>query len=437
MKKTVLLCFIHGFKGGDDTFGADSEFAQHLAALLSAALPKVDVRAITYPQYETRGDLFQCVARFREWLLEQVIDIEVANGTPSPTVEPSVRTILIGHSMGGIVAAETAIAIAGEQVIEHPQEGEGKIEIEGQGEEKSEGEPQEAEDKHDGGEEEKSEGKEAAKTEQQPPPPPSPGLNSLMFPYIQGVLAFDTPFLGISPGVVAHSAEGHYNTASAAMTQLSALGSMIWGAENSGNKSAAQDGKKPAGLLMAPSDEKDNGTKGIASKGSTWGWGKIAMAAGGAVAVAAGGAAAYVNREQITSGWSWVSSHLEFVGCLARGEELKSRVRAMVRLSRELDVGFATLYTRLGAAAQNKNGSVVGRVIGNQRTFCNVPKTMAAGLWREAINDKATDEIGAHMGMFEAKENPAYGQLAENAKLLIAEWARNDWYETSTMGDIE
>lgn len=32
-------------------------------------------------------------------LLEKVIDIEVQNHTPSPTVDPSVRAILIGHSV--------------------------------------------------------------------------------------------------------------------------------------------------------------------------------------------------------------------------------------------------------------------------------------------------------------------------------------------------
>ena len=44
-------------------------------------------------------------------LQEKVIDIEVANNTPSPTVDPSVRIILIGHSMGGIVAADIVLGI--------------------------------------------------------------------------------------------------------------------------------------------------------------------------------------------------------------------------------------------------------------------------------------------------------------------------------------
>lgn len=83
MQKTLLLCFIHGFKvrrppvraysytntntigqGGDDTFAS---FPSHLKAILQHALPKVTVLAITYPKFETRGDLHECVGRFKEW----------------------------------------------------------------------------------------------------------------------------------------------------------------------------------------------------------------------------------------------------------------------------------------------------------------------------------------------------------------------------------
>ncbi|KAI1781405.1 hypothetical protein F4818DRAFT_36686 [Hypoxylon cercidicola] len=402
MKKTVLLCFIHGFKGGDDTFGEKSQFALHLAAIVGAALPKVSVRAVTYPRYETRGDLHECVGRFREWLLNKVIDIEVANGTPSPTVEPSVRTILIGHSMGGIVAAETAIAIASEVPISQQQQRQQDVVSDDKASTRVEiGEPE-----------------------------PEPPASALMFPYIQGVLAFDTPFLGISPGVVAHGAEGHYNSAAAALSQLSGLSNIFWGNYNQAAGNAAD--KKPVAALPAPEEKKkQQQQQQQPANAGGWGWGRVAMIAGAAGAIAAGGAAAYVNREQITTGWSWVGSHLEFVGCLARGEELRTRVANMVRLHKQLDVGFANLYTRLGKAASSKQVSMVGTVMGNQRTFCNLPAKQAAGLWREAVNDKAKDEIGAHMAMFEPKENPGYRQLADDAKHLIVKWSRNEWYETS------
>ncbi|KAF3344232.1 Putative acyl-CoA synthetase yngI [Verticillium dahliae VDG2] len=288
MKKTLILCFIHGFKGGDDTFGEGYEFTEHLRSLVEQALPKLNVQVLVYPKYETRGDLGNCVSRFRDWLQEKVIDIEVEAGTSSPTVDPSVRTILIGHSMGGIVAAETVIGLTSDKPI-YSEDG-------------------------------------VEKSAQTPT-----SFNSLMFPYVQGVLAFDTPYLGISPGV----------------------------------------------------------------------------------------------------GWTWATSHLEFVGCLAKGGELQKRVQYMTKVHQELDVGFANLYTRLGRGAAAKDVSVVGTVLGKDRTFCNLPKRGDAGVWKPAVNDKAEEETQAHMAMFERKNNPGYEALARDATDLIATWTRNAWYESS------
>lgn len=399
MKKTLLLTFIHGFKGGDDTFGSTGEFAEHLATLLSVELPKLQIKTAVYPQYETRGDLTECVARFQDWLLEKVIDLEVAAGTPSPTVDPSVHVVLVGHSMGGIVAAETAIGLAGDRIVPAPISRK----------ENDKGEPEDTEI----GDAEESDGEHE--------------INSLMFPFIQGVLAFDTPYLGIAPGVVAHGAEGHYQSATAVMSQLSGLTSIWGGSKVAQNTSVGT--KKPVAAIEAPPQNK--------GQDSLWGnWGKMAMYAGGAAAVAAGGAAAYMNRQQITQGWTWVGSHLEFVGCLARGEEMKKRVANMARLSRELDIGFANLYTRLGKAADSKQVSTVGLVVGSQRTFCNLPAKLQAGEWKESVNDAAKDEAGAHMAMFEASQNPGYQKLSEDAKNLIVKWTKNDWYETSTL-DLE
>lgn len=374
MKKTLILCFIHGFKGGEDTFGHDYQFTKHLRELVAHALPKLDVRVLVYPKYETRGDLGECVSRFRDWLQDKVIDLEVAAGTPSPTIEPSVRTILIGHSMGGIVAAEMLIGLASEKPI-YSEDGIQK--------------------------------------------PDSPSFNALMFPYIQGVLAFDTPYLGISPGVVAHGAEGQYQQASSTISQLSGLGASLWGANKAAQSTAPA---KTAGALPAPEQP----------AGSPWQkWGKMALYAGAAGAVAAGGAAAWANRDHIGEGWTWATSHLEFVGSLARPEELKKRVSFLLQLQEELDVGFANLYTRLGKAAPSKQVSMVGTVLGSDRTFCNLPRRQAAGVWREAVNDKATDETHAHMSMFTPQENPGYKTLSQDAAGLIAGWLQNGWYETS------
>lgn len=293
-------------------------------------------------------------------LLEKVIDIEVNNQTPSPTVDPSVHTILIGHSMGGIVAADTLLALTSDLPIDSSM---------------------------------------SSSTSSKPK---DPSITSLMFPYISGVLAFDTPYLGISPGVVAHGAEVHYNTATSALTQISGLTGMLWGgsvAASTETEKKDPNSKKAAAALPAPPADPANVP--------AWQkWGKMALYAGAAGAVAAGGAAAYMKRDQITEGWTWVGSHLEFVGCLMKGEELKKRMEKVGVVRKELGVGFANLYTRLGNKAVNREGNMVGGMVGNRRTFCNLPvarKGAEGGLpggWIEEINDAAADETGAHMSKY-------------------------------------
>lgn len=106
-----------------------------------------------------------------------------------------------------------------------------------------------------------------------------------------------------------------------------------------------------------------------------------------------------------------------------KGEELKKRVARVLQIHQELGVGFANLYTRLGEKAKNRDGGLVGSVVGHTRTFCNLPKSEAKVFFREAINDAAGDETLAHISMFYPKDNPGYYTMAEEAKTLITEWA--------------
>ena len=180
------------------------------------------------------------------------------------------------------------------------------------------------------------------------------------------------------------------------------------------------------------------------------------MFAGAAGAVAAGGAAAYLKRDSITEGWSWIGSHLEFVGCLAKGEELKTRLDKIVALNRERGFGFTNLVTVLGKAAapEQKDGMAVpgtmgfveiGAVDGTagpERTFCTLPKSEGnKGFFEKSRNDRARDETEAHMEMFERKRNPGYFALAERAKGLVAAWVEEegDFYAGSEPleGDVK
>ncbi|MCJ1447837.1 MAG: hypothetical protein MMC23_008349 [Stictis urceolatum] len=399
-------------QGDDNTFGG---FPEHLRALISHALPKISVRAVVYPKYDTRGDLAECVTGFRDWLQNKVIDLEVANGTPSPTVDPSVRVVLIGHSMGGIVAADTLLAIAAETPIPYSAT--------------STPFP--------------SSTTNSSTTATSVPPAPTARPDSpphpFMFPYIQGVLAFDTPYLGISPGVIAHGAESHYQTASSAYTALSSAASAFGFGEAAG--STKQETKSSAGALPAgPGAAKDAlAASADAAAVPAWQkWGRYAMFAGAAGAVAAGGAAAYLKRDQISSGWSWATSHLEFVGCLMRGEELKTRVQGLASAQTDRGVGFLVMYTMLGAAATKSGTTVAGGFVeiggkeGHKRTFCNLPaREDYKGLFVGTVNEKASDEIQAHMHMFFPRDNPGYYELSERAKGRVVDWVQNSWYLSS------
>ncbi|KAL8693553.1 MAG: hypothetical protein Q9218_001639 [Villophora microphyllina] len=401
--------------GDDNTFGG---FPEHLRALVSHALPKISVKAVTYPKFDTRGDLGDCVGRFREWLQNVVIDLEVTAGTPSPTIDPSVRTVLVGHSMGGIVAAETLLHIISDEPISPTS--------------RSISEPVPSSAAHTT--------LSSTSTSASPYHATTDSPNAFMFPYIQGILAFDTPYLGLSPSLIAHGAESHYRSASSAYSALSDIAGVFgYGASTNGN--AAPNRRQPkAGLPPAPEHAKDmlsasmtaSHSDGDAAATPTWQrLGKYAMFAGAVGAVAAGGAAAYLKADSLTSGWSWVSSHLEFVGCLIRGEELKSRLERITALDKEKEVGFADLYTVLGRGA-NSNGK-----LGEMRTFCNVPKTkkFREGYWFPEVNEKAKEETGAHMSMFLPKENPGYYSMNDRAKNLITSWVERAGWANSESAD--
>lgn len=263
---------------------------------------------------------------------------------------------------------------------------------------------------------------------------------AFMFPSILGLLAFDTPYLGLSPGVIAHGAETHYQTVRGAWSAYNSVTS-AFGLGGSAANAPTTGGAAPSApmkALPAPDDVD------VAAVPAWQKWGKYAMYAGAAGAVLAAGGAAYANRGQISEGWGWATSHLEFVGCLAKGAQLERRVGEVIGLSKGRTVGFRNIYTRLGSGAgtlssndgdgaKSSGGGWAHSVVGSERTFCLLPKSGETREFFEAsLNDKADSEIAAHMNIFTPKDNPGYYMLSERAKEIISDWVRQGWHIPET-----
>jgi len=220
------------------------------------------------------------------------------------------------------------------------------------------------------------------------------------------------------------------------------------------NNAATTDAAAPASANRRPTTlslpAPTGGTTADAAATPSWQrWGRYAMFAG-AGAVAAGGAAAlYSQRERFTAGWSWVTTHLEFVGCLARSEELRKRVLSVSNLQKDRGIGSANFYTCLDPSVSSaSDGTSLGssplslRIPrAKYRTFCYLPDetdgditTTQSGLrWVKALNPKASDEIRAHMSMFFPKENPSFYSLAHSACDIILQWVDESWYTSSAL----
>ncbi|KAF8454304.1 hypothetical protein BGX38DRAFT_1089557 [Terfezia claveryi] len=347
MNKTLLLVFVHGFQGDDNTF---EQFPTDLAGLTSHCLPQLTVLTKTYPCYATRGDLFLAVQNLRTWLQDLVIDLESRpGGSPHPTTNPSVRTILVCHSMGGIVSADVLLGIIDEPTVSGKRE-------------------------------------------------------RMMFPYIQGILAFDTPFLGLAPSMFAHNVDEKVKSAGEVVKTVGAIAGGLWGGRHS-SLVGLDTSSTPASTSPDTTPKEEQPT--------AWSrWGKLALYAAGAASIAAAGTAASIyKREEIVAGFSWATSHLEFVSELYKSETLKTRLS---RVSSIKGVGFANIYTSLGVRKANSM----------ERTFCSEPqKESAREGWYKMVNKRADNEIAAHTGMFNGKTNLEYFWMRTHARDLVVAWA--------------
>ncbi|OTB09371.1 hypothetical protein M426DRAFT_6645 [Hypoxylon sp. CI-4A] len=383
MPRTLLLCFVHGFKGDDDTFRT---FPEDLQDRVADKLPDHNVESIVYPKYETKGELGQCCASFLSWLKEKVMDVRKAHSEkPWPPHDRDVGVILVAHSMGGFVASDTLFLILNERIA-HGQE------------------------------------------------------EAPIFPLIQGILTFDTPFNGLARSMFVYGAFSNYQKVSTVFNVMTALSA----APSALGKSAF---KRTATRLPA------------AKSSSAWkGWQLVAVKTGTVGAIAAGGVAAYMHRQQIMNGmrsmrnlnkesvkegyqqgmdtlsqglayinrgnvgrsFEYLSDHFTFVGTLMKQQELSRRLERMAALK---GIGIHDFYTSLG-----ENGMWSGGYFVPERTFCAVPTVdhQAYPLFSRQVIKKIEDEVQAHVSMFIRDKNEAYEQMTEEASNLVIRWFNDD-----------
>ncbi|KAH6611209.1 hypothetical protein Trco_001229 [Trichoderma cornu-damae] len=92
-RRTLLLVYIHGFYGNDQSF---QSFPAHVHNFLREALSETHVVCSkVYPRYKTYKAIGVARDNFSAWL--------------EPHESPATDVVLIGHSMGGLLAAEIVL----------------------------------------------------------------------------------------------------------------------------------------------------------------------------------------------------------------------------------------------------------------------------------------------------------------------------------------
>lgn len=269
----------------------------------------------------------------------------------------------------------------------------------------------------------------------------NPNDDGLIFPYIQGILTFDTPYNGLARSMFVYGAFSNYQKVSNVFNAIAAL-------------SAAA----PAGIARL-SAARTAAARTAATRGTQWKtWQLVAVKTGTVGAIAAGGVAAYMHREAIMSGmrsvkninkesmvesyrqsmdaigqglayinrgnvgksFAWLSDHFTFVGALLKQKELNRRLERMGALK---GVGIHDFYCSLG-----ENGYWSGGYFVPERTFCAVPEESHAAhsFFERRVMPKTGDEIEAHLNMFQPKKHPGYGDMTERAAELVKEWFFNE-----------
>ena len=247
-----------------------------------------------------------------------------------------------------------------------------------------------------------------------------------MWPHVVGVLAFDTPYLGLHPHTFKHglsTAASYYEQARGLASAAGFLSPLAvgWGASKWGSKTPENASAGPSRTPTPSSTVSEDNTP--APKKSSWLPAASTKTLYGAAAMALGAAAvgtAYYRREDFLNGWKWGFEHMTFVKNLWDDAAMKARLEGIDELGRDRKVVFRKL---VGDAFKLGSGRADASFCTHlprdppanliSRTFCILPPTTHPLYSRfiQASNTLAKDEVSAHMGMFNPKTNDGFYDL--------------------------
>ncbi|KAG8754565.1 hypothetical protein FRC14_004945 [Serendipita sp. 396] len=334
------------------------DFPSRLEHNLRETVDNVTVESLLFPVYETKGELSAAVNTFVEWLQHEVINREVK------------RAVELGGNHGAAGAAK--VVLCGHSM--------GGLVI--------------------------ADAMKAIKKSHNDDGP--------LWPRIIAVLAYDTPYLGLHPDMFKNKATEGLSYVSAAQGVFAGLGTLgLWGASSTPKSGGSnKDGKKDTTAVVPGVKPLAQGT--ASSSSSSWTkWAAI----GGAVVAGGTAAAAWYHKDALASGvtygWSFLTDHFKFVSSLMNEETMKQRLDEVVETSKARNITFRAFYTYL----PKKLGQP------RPRTFMILPSqnATAAPYFVAATNSLASDEVQAHIGMFDAKSNDGYYELGLKTTHLIRE----------------
>ncbi|CDZ98473.1 3-hydroxyacyl CoA dehydrogenase [Phaffia rhodozyma] len=373
-------------------------FPERINHILTETQKDVKVESVVFPQWETRGVLAVAVERFSDWLATITVEKENAFGGAGKA-----SIILCGHSMGGILAADALRNIASSRQ----------------------------------------------------------NVKDFLWPRVIGLIAFDTPYLGLHPNVFKYTFTKAASNVQAAKDIASTIGLIApslfasassifpWSSSpttgtNASNpigststssathgpiptttatttsSSKEQTGSRPTtrSTVSQPAPHIDETPTTTTTAATSKGWASrftkgVPLVYGlGAAAVAAGAAGAYYKRDDLGLGMGWAQDHLQFVGNLWDGETMRLRLESLDELVHEDGILFRNFYTQLASDPQ----------FILPRTFCILPqpKGPTKPYWVSAKNNIVKGEIDAHTEMFSPSGNDNYYDLGLRAAESIA-----------------